>query len=87
MTKEYLYLAIDGFTKFNWAVTSKTRFVQDFIHLTQMVITVIKSKVAVADNYLAIVSRQFRDFLTKSNIAIIFTATNHPSKNGIAEFD
>ncbi len=29
MTKEYLYLAIDGFTKFNWAVTSKTRFVQD----------------------------------------------------------
>lgn len=52
-----------------------------------MVITVIKSKVAVADNYLAIVSRQFRDFLTKNNISIIFTATNHPSKNGIAEFD
>ncbi|KAH9409244.1 hypothetical protein TYRP_010245 [Tyrophagus putrescentiae] len=84
-SKDNLHLAIDAFTRFVWAVSSKTKIGIDFINLLNKIIAVQKPKMIVADNYPAIKGKQFQDFLRKHEIAMTFVAVNHPSANGIVE--
>lgn len=84
-TKEHLYLAIDAFTRFVWAVASSSKFGIDFIHLIQKVISLQRPKIVVGDNYPAMARRIFQDYLKKERVRIIFTVPNNPSSNGIVE--
>lgn len=83
--KEHLHLAIDGFTRFAWAVESKTRKPVDFMNLLSKIIAVQKPKLIVADNYSSIKGRLFREYLEARGIEIQFVAVNHQSANGLIE--
>ncbi|KAI7696015.1 Pro-Pol polyprotein, partial [Sarcoptes scabiei] len=77
--------AIDAFTRYMWAVTSKTQTANDFIKLIENVQKDGKLKFIVADKYASITSKIFRNYLDEQKITIIFIPTNHPESNGMIE--
>lgn len=83
--KRYLHLAIDSFTRFVWATSSKTQNSGDFIKLVKKIQKINEPKLIVADRYRAINSKEFKQFLYQSNIQILFTPIDHPESNGMVE--
>lgn len=84
-TKTYLHLLVDHFTRYAYILTSKTQNADDFIKLTEKVITENKIGLILSDQYPGINSKEFKSFLQKENIPIIFTAVNSPFSNGLNE--
>lgn len=84
-TKTYLHLLVDHFTRYAYILTSKTQNADDFIKLIKKVVPENKIGMILSDQYPGINSKEFKTFLEKENIPIIFTAVNAPFSNGINE--
>lgn len=84
-TKKYLHLLADHFTRYAWILTSKTQNANDFIRLVNYITTDQKIGMILTDQYPGINSKEFKDFLEKEKITLIFTAVNTPFSNGLNE--
>lgn len=84
-TKKYLHLLVDHFTRYAYILTSKTQNSYDFIKLLKNVSDHNKIGMILADQYPSINSKEFKTFLDKEDIKIIFTAANTPFSNGLNE--
>lgn len=84
-TKKYLHLMVDHFTRYAYILTSKTQSSNDFIKLVKTISDYNNIGMILTDQYPGINSREFKDFLQKQNIPIIFTAANTPFSNGLNE--
>ena len=84
-TKQYIHLAVDHFTRFAWTLSSKTQTSKDFINLIKRVTQTGRPKLIIADRYTGIKSKEFLNFLSKSDIKITFIPVNCPQSNGLNE--
>lgn len=84
-TKKYLHLLVDHFTRFAYIVTSKTQNASDFVKLTENVLKDHDIEMLLTDQYPAINSKDFKDFLEGKSVKVIFTAVNAPFSNGLNE--
>lgn len=84
-TKTYLHLLVDHFTRYAYILTSKTQSSSDFMKLVKKVTQENKIGMILSDQYPGINSKDFKNFLDKENIPIIFTAVNAPFSNGLNE--
>lgn len=84
-TKRYLHLLVDHFTRYAYIVTSKTQNANDFIKLINKVTESDTIGMVLTDQYPGINSKEFKSFLNKKSIPIIFTAVNAPFSNGLNE--
>lgn len=84
-TKTYLHLLVDHFTRYAYIMTSKTQSSNDFIKLVSKVSQENKIGIIMSDQYPGINSKDFKVFLDRENIPIIFTAVNAPFSNGLNE--
>lgn len=80
--KKYLHLVIDHFTRYAFALTSKTQNARDFIHLIRKIQKKGKLKLLLTDQYAGINSKEFKRFLKSEKIKFIFTAVDCPFSNG-----
>ena len=85
LTKKYLHLLVDHFTRYAYILTSKTQTAIDFIKLIKRVTENNKIGMILADQYPGINSKEFKTFLEEEDIPIVFTATNSPFSNGLNE--
>lgn len=84
-TKNYLHLLVDHFTRHAFISTSKTQSANDFIKLVQTVLDIAKIGTLLTDQYPGINSREFKEYLGKEEVQLIFTAINAPFSNGLNE--
>lgn len=84
-SKRYIHLAIDGFSRYCWALTSRTQMAADFINLLNKIFEIGVPDILMADKYAAINSKELRAFLKKKGIKFVLTPTMHPESNGIVE--
>ncbi|KAM3964845.1 uncharacterized protein ACR2FA_001242 [Aphomia sociella] len=84
-TKKYLHLLVDHFTRYAYIITSKNQSSGDFIKLLKNVTQSYKIDIVLTDQYPAINSKEFKEFLKKENIKMVFTAVDAPFSNGLNE--
>ena len=84
-TKKYLHLLVDHFTRYAYILTSKNQTANDFIKLTTKVTEGNNIGTILTDQYPGINSKEFKHFLKKKDIKIIFTAVDAPFSNGLNE--
>jgi len=84
-TKRYLHLLVDHFTRYALILTSKTQSATDFIKLANKVLETDKIGIILTDQYPGLNSREFKEFLKKNNVKLIYTAVNAPFSNGLNE--
>lgn len=84
-TKKYLHLLVDHFTRFAYILCSKTQLAKDFIRLIDQVIKENKIEILLSDQYPALKSREFKNYLKENSIEVIFTAVDAPFSNGLNE--
>lgn len=84
-TKRYIHLLIDHFTRYAWIVSSRTQMARDFINLVNKVNKFGVMETLLADQYPGINSDDFKRYLKKSNITLIFTAVDCAFSNGLNE--
>lgn len=85
MQKKYLHLAVDHFTRFVYIITSKTQVAKDFINLIKKVEKNGSIELVLSDQYPGINSAQFKQYLNKQKIALVFTAVDCAFSNGLNE--
>lgn len=84
-TKKYIHLLVDHFTRYAFITTSKTQNAKDFIKLVQTVLEIENIGTILMDQYPGINSKEFKDYLKKKEVQLIFTAINAPFSNGLNE--
>lgn len=84
-TKRYLHLLVDHYTRYAFIHTSKTQAANDFIKIVQNTLEINKIDTILTDQYPGLNSREFKKFLERQNIRLIFTAINAPFSNGLNE--
>lgn len=84
-TKKYLHLLVDQFTRFAYILTSKTQNSKDFIKLIEKATENQEVGMVLSDQYPAINSKEFKQYLDAKHIPIVFTAVNAPFSNGLNE--
>lgn len=84
-TKKYLHLAVDHFTRFAYITTSKTQVAKDFTNLIKKVEKDGTIKLVLSDQYPGINSAQFKQYLNKQKISLVFTAVDSAFSNGLNE--
>lgn len=84
-TKKYLHLLVDHFTRYAYILTSKNQNSNDCIKLIEKVTQSNNIDMLLTDQYPGINSKEFKDFLKKRNITMIFTAVDAPFSNGLNE--
>ena len=84
-TKRYLHLLVDHFTRYAFIATSKTQHANDFIKLVDDITQNNTINKILTDQYPGINSQEFKSYLKKKNIELIFTAVNAPFSNGLNE--
>lgn len=84
-TKRYLHLLVDHFTRYAFISTSKNQTAGDFIKLIKRVHDKHKIQTLLTDQYSGINSGDFKNFLKREGINLIFTAVNNPASNGLNE--
>ena len=84
-TKKYLHLLVDHFTGYAFVLTSKTQNANDFIKLLKKVLETDEIGIILTDQYPGLNSKEFKEFLDKHNVKLIFTAVNTPFSNGLNE--
>jgi len=84
-TKKYLHLLVDHFTKYAFITTSKTQNAADFIKLVKTVLETDEIEMILTDQYPGINSKEFKEFLEKNKVKLIFTAVDTPFSNGLNE--
>jgi len=81
-TKRYLHLLVDHFTRYSCIWTSKTQSSNDFIKLIKNVTQDNNIEMLLTDQYPGKNSKQFKQFLKRENIRMVFTAVDAPFSNG-----
>lgn len=84
-TKRYLHLLVDHFTRFAYIVCSKDQAAKDFIKLINKTPKESKIEILLADQYPAINSKEFKNYLKERNIDLIHTAVDALFSNGLNE--
>ncbi|KPJ11799.1 Retrotransposable element Tf2 155 kDa protein type 1 [Papilio machaon] len=84
-TKKYLHLLVDHFTRYAYILTSRNQCSNDFIKLLRNVTDNYKIDIVLTDQYPGINSKEFKEFLKKENISLVFTAVDSPFSNGLNE--
>lgn len=84
-TKKYLHLLVDHFTRFAYILCSKNQNAQDFIKLIEKVPRENTIEILFSDQYPALNSNEFKNYLNNRNIKQIFTAIDAPFSNGLNE--
>lgn len=84
-TKKFLHLLVDHFTRYAYILTSNNQTANDFIKLTTQVTESNDIGTILSDQYPGINSKEFKNFLKKKKIKIIFTAVDSPFSNGLNE--
>lgn len=84
-TKKYLHLLVDHFTRYAYISTSKNQSSSDFIKLIRNVTQSYNINMVLTDQYPGINSKEFKEFLKKENIKMVFTAVDTPFSNGLNE--
>lgn len=83
--KRYMHILVDHFTRYAWISTTKTQNAHDFINLINPIAKQNNISILLADQYAAINSNDFKLYLEKTGIQIVFTCINHPESNGLNE--
>lgn len=84
-TKKYLHLLVDHFTRFAYILCSKDQNAQDFIKLVEKIPRENTIEILFSDQYPALNSNKFKNYLNNRNIKQIFTAIDTPFSNGLNE--
>ena len=84
-TKKFLHLLVDHFTRYAYILTSKNQTAYDFIKLTKKVTESNDIDTILTDQYPGINSKEFKQFLKKGKIKMIFTTVDTPFSNGLNE--
>ncbi len=85
-TKQYCHLLVDHFTRFAYAVTSKTQKAEDFTKLLKLVYNQgHKIENLLADQYTDINSIIFNTFLNQNGTNLLFTVVDCLFSNGLNE--
>ncbi len=84
--KKYCHLLVDHFTRYAYAVTSRTQKAEDFIKLLKLVFDQgYKIENLLADQYTGINSVSFKNCLQQNGTRLLFTAVDCPFSNGLNE--
>lgn len=83
--KRYMHLLVDHFSRKAFILTSKGQTTKNFIDLIHHATHRKQVNIILADQYPALNSRDFKEYLKKRNIQLIFTSVNHPESNGLNE--
>lgn len=84
-TKKYLHLLVDHFTRFAYILCSRNQNAQDFIKILEKVPRENTIETLFSDQYPALNSNEFKEYLNNRNIKQIFTAIDAPFSNGLNE--
>ncbi|CAB0002102.1 unnamed protein product [Nesidiocoris tenuis] len=84
-SKRYLHLLVDHFTRYAFISTSKNQTADDFVKLIKKVQDKHQIKTLLTDQYSGINSAEFKSYLKREGINLIFTAVNNPASNGLNE--
>lgn len=84
-TKKYLHLLVDHFTRYACIFTSRNQNSNDFIKLIKNVTQDYNIDMVLTDQYPGLNSKEFKQFLQKENIRMVFTAVDTPFSNGLNE--
>ncbi len=85
-SKKYIHLLVDHFSRYAYTLTSSTQKTGDFVKLLKLVLDKgHKVKNLLADQYTAINSNVFKEFLKQNGINLFFTAVDCPFSNGLNE--
>lgn len=76
---------MDHFTRYAFIRISKTQTASDFIKLIHEIAETEKVGTLLTNQYPALNSREFKNYLTDKHIELIFTAVNAPFSNGLNE--
>ena len=83
---KYIHLLVDHFSRYAYAITSKSQMAPDFIKLLNLALKKdIKIDNLLADQYTGINSVAFKKYLREKNIRLLFTAVDCPFSNGLNE--
>ena len=85
LTKKYLHLLVDHFTRNAYILTFKTQGADDFIKLINNLAEKNKISLVLVDQYPGINSGKFWQFLKAKNIPPIFTAVDSPYSSSLSE--
>lgn len=80
-----MHILVDHFTRYAWILTSKGQNAKDFITLLNPIVKKHKISILLADQYTGINSNDFKNFLARNGIQIVFTCIDHPESNGLNE--
>lgn len=84
-TKRYLHLLVDHFTRYSYILCSKNQNARDFIKLLEKIPKEETIDILLADQYPALNSMEFKNYLRNRNIQLILTAVDAPFSNGLNE--
>lgn len=84
-SKRYLHLLVDHFTRYAFISTSRNQTANDFVKLLKKVQDKHAIQTLLTDQYSGINSAEFKNFLKKEKINLIFTSVNNPASNGLNE--
>ena len=84
-TKKYMHILVDHFSRRAFISTTKSQAAKHLIDLIDRVAARNEIGMILADQYAALNSTDFKDYLKRKNIALIFTAVDHPESNGLNE--
>lgn len=83
--KKYLHLLADHFSRYAYVHPSTEQKAKDLIKIIEPILRNHKIKYLLADQYASINSKEFKNFLNRNNVSLIFTATDCPFSNGLNE--
>lgn len=84
-TKKYLHLLVDHFTRYAYILTSRNQSASEFIKLIKNVTENYNIDMLLTDQYPGINSKEFKEFVKKENIRMVFTTVDTPFSNGLNE--
>jgi len=85
-THKYIHLLVDHFTRFAFVLTSKNQTASDFKKLLHIVLKDgNKIENLLADQYAALNSSEFKNFVKDNGIKLLYTAVDCPFSNGLNE--
>ena len=84
-TKSYLHILVDHFTRYAWILTSRSQTATNFVHLMRPILRENKVETVLVDQYTGLNSNEFKTYLDRSGVSLVFTSVNCAQSNGINE--
>lgn len=84
-TKRFMNILVDHFTRKAFISTTTSQTAKELVKLIDRVTCEKHVKMILVDQYAAMKSAEFVDYLSSRGISLIYTATDHPQSNGLNE--